>query len=320
MNHPGWMSVSTTSRDSQRRPSETPPRYRGLIYLRCPYPMTEYFGAIIGAAADTVEQHGHCLMLDIGAGRRRSTRQTLSGHPDIVGAILVLPSESAEALARLRGGTVPFVIVDPRVSPSPGVATVSATHFDGARSLTAHLTDLGHRRIGVLSIPQNPLATASRLAGHNAALAEAGVLPQPALVRSTEPTVATGIEAANQLLELREPPTALIGYDDSLAVGALHAATRRGLHVPHDLSIAGFHDSNLTRITYPPLTAMRQPSAEMGRTAATLLMQLLDSHEPPTLHLESATQLVIRASTGPLPTQPRRRTQTPAETQTSVMP
>jgi LacI family transcriptional regulator len=319
MNHPGWMSVSTTSRDSQRSPSETPPRYRGLVYLRCLHPMTEYFGAIIEAAAETVEQHGHCLMLDPGASRHRSTLQTLSEHPEIVGAILVRPAESAEALARLRCDAVPFVVVDPRTPPSPGVTTVSSTHFDGARSLTAHLTDLGHRRIGVLSLPQHPLATALRLAGHNAALAEAGVLPEPALVRSTVPTIAAGIGAANQLLELQEPPTALIGHDDSLAVGALHAATRRGLHVPRDLSVAGFHDSNLSRIACPPLTAVRQPLAEMGRTAVTLLMQLLDSHEPATLHLDSATQLVIRASTGPLPGLLHRRAEHPVETQTSVM-
>jgi LacI family transcriptional regulator len=71
--------------------------------------------------------------------------------------------------------------------------------------------------------------------------------------------------------------------------------------VPHDVSITGFDDIDISRVTQPMLTTVRQPLQEMGRMAVTLLMRLIDHHELEALHVELATDLVVRGSTGPVP-------------------
>jgi LacI family transcriptional regulator len=94
-------------------------------------------------------------------------------------------------------------------------------------------------------------------------------------------------------------PSVLVGFNDKTSVGALAAAAERGLRVPEDLSITGFDDIDLAQATSPPLTTIRQPLAEMGRMAVSLLIRLLDGHQVDALHIELATDLIIRGSTGP---------------------
>jgi LacI family transcriptional regulator len=273
----------------------------GAVFVRCPYLLTDYFGVIVSSIAETLELHGRSLLLSAGEAAQRSrVLARLAGRDGVAGAVLILPPEPAEDIAALRLRRFPFVIVDPRLPPPRDVAAVSAAHAAGARSLTAHLTGLGHRRIGVVAGPREWLASDARLAGHAAALADAGVLPSAELVRHVEPTVAWGRRAAGDLLDLPAAPTALVGFNDKAAVGALQAAAERGLDVPGDVSVAGFDDIDLSRATRPPLTTVRQPLRELGRMAVTLLMRLLDRHELEALHVELATALVVRDSTGPV--------------------
>ncbi len=271
------------------------------VYLRCPYLLTDYFGLIVSSVAETLELHGRQLLLDAGeAAQDMAVLPTLAGRTDIAGAILVLPPEPSEDLRALRARGFPFVVIDPREPMPRDIAAVSAAHFAGARSITQHLVQNGHRRIGVIAGPDNWLASGARLAGHASVLAEVGVLPDPRLVRSDEPTTPCGYRAASALLDLAEPPTALIGFNDKVAVGAITAATERGLRIPNDLSIAGFDDIDLAQATTPMLTTVRQPLQEMGRMAVGLLTRLLEGHRLDALHIELATELIVRGSTGPV--------------------
>jgi LacI family transcriptional regulator len=274
----------------------------GAVFLRCPYVLTDYFGLIVSSIAETLELHGRHLVLN--AGEAAQHIAVLGGLPDragLGGAIMILPPESGEELVALRGRGFPFVVVDPRTALPRDIAAVSAAHFAGARSLTAHLTRLGHRRIGVIGGPKEWLASDARLAGHTAALADVGVLPARDLRRSDEPTIEYGYRAAGELLDLPDRPTAIVGFNDKTAVGALRAAAERHLRVPGDLSVAGFDDIDLSRATRPMLTSVRQPLQEMGRMAVTLLIRLLEGHQLEALHVELATELVVRDSTGPIP-------------------
>jgi LacI family transcriptional regulator len=274
----------------------------GAVYLRCPYLLTDYFGLIVSSIAETLELHGRPLILNAGeAAQQETVLPALPTRPGISGAIVILPPEPSEQLATLRASGFPFVVVDPRTPTTRDIAAVSAAHFAGARSVTAHLTALGHRRIGVIAGPHNWLAGQARLAGHASALADAGVLPDTTLTRDGEPTTRFGYHAAGELLDLPRPPTALIGFNDKTAVGALAAAAQRGLRVPQDLSITGFDDIDLAQATSPTLTTVRQPLAEMGRMAVSLLIRLLERHRLDALHVELATELIVRGSTGPVP-------------------
>ncbi len=272
----------------------------GAVYLRCPYLLTDYFGLIVSAVAETLALHGRAVLLDAGtAAQQASVLPSLASRPGIAGAIVILPPEPGEQLAALRTRGFPLVVVDPRTPVPRDIAAVSAAHFAGARSMTAHLAGLGHRRIGVIAGPHNWLAGQARLAGHASALADAGVLHPAELTRAGEPTTEFGYRAAGELLARPVRPTALVCFNDKTAVGALAAAAERGLRVPGDLSVTGFDDIDLAQAASPALTTVRQPLAEMGRMAVSLLIRLLDRHQVDALHVELATELIVRGSTGP---------------------
>ncbi|MGI8591095.1 MAG: LacI family DNA-binding transcriptional regulator [Nakamurella sp.] len=273
----------------------------GAVFLRCPYLLTDYFGLIVSSIAETLELHDLQLVLNAGeAAQDTAVLPTLAERPGISGALLVLPPEPSEQLAVLSACGFPFVVVDPRTPLPRDIAAVSAAHFAGARSVAAHLSGLGHRRIGVIAGPYNWLASDARLAGHASALADVGVLPDPTLIRHAQATAELGYQAAGELLDLPNRPTALIGFNDKVAVGALAAARQRGLRVPEDLSITGFDDIDMAKATRPMLTTVRQPLQEMGRIAVSLLVRLLEHRQLDALHVELATELVVRGSTGPV--------------------
>lgn len=277
-------------------------RNGGLVLVRCPYVLTDYFGRIVSSIAETLSLHGRRLVLDAGeAAQQTPVLRSLASDPAVAGAILILPPEPGEELEALHAQGFPFVVVDPRTLLPRDIASVSASHLAGARSVTAHLTALGHRRIGVIGGPREWLAGEQRVAGHTSALADTGILAGPELVRRIPPTVQGGYTAGCELLDLPQRPTALVGFNDQAAVGALRAAHQRGLRVPQDLSITGFDDIDISRSTDPMLTTVRQPLEEMGRIAVSLLMRLLEEHAVDTLHIDLATHLIVRGSTGPAP-------------------
>lgn len=277
----------------------------GAIYVRCPYVLTDYFGLIVSSIAETLDLHHRRLVLGAGEAAQRSpVLRALPQDPTVAGAILILPPEPAGELETLQRQGFPFVVVDPRTLLPRDIASVSAAHFAGGRSVTAHLTALGHRRIGVIGGPGEWLASTSRIVGHTSALADVGTLTSPELLRSIEPTADWGYGAACELLDLPDRPTALVAFNDKAAVGALRAAQERGLRVPEDLSVTGFDDIDLSHSTVPMLTTVRQPLEEMGRMAVSLLMRLLERHTVETLHVELATHLIVRGSTGPAPRTP----------------
>jgi LacI family transcriptional regulator len=274
----------------------------GAIYVRCPYLLTDYFGLIVSSIAETLELHGRPMLLNAGeSSQQSSVLPGLAARPGLSGAILILPPEPSEQLLTMRAQRFPFVVVDPRTPMPRDIVAVSAAHFAGARKLTRHLVELGHRRIGVVAGPRDWLASNDRLAGHASAMAEVGVLPSPQLIRAGHADAGWGHQAAVQLLALEDRPTALVCFNDKAAVGAMTAASELGLRVPDDVSIAGFDDIDLATSTTPMLTTVRQPLQEMGRMAVTLLVRVLEKHRLDALHVELATELVVRGSTGPAP-------------------
>ena len=104
-------------------------------------------------------------------------------------------------------------------------------------------------------------------------------------------------QAMRHLLDLPERPTAIFAFNDNLAIGAMQAARARGLRVPEDVSIVGFDDTELAEVVTPGLTTVRQPLAEMGRMAVSLLGRALENHRFEPVHVELATRLVVRSST-----------------------
>ena len=216
---------------------------------------------------------------------------------EMVGALLLLPEESPDELRRLRDDGLVFVVVDPLHDVGHDIPAVSADNSAGAYQATAHLLRLGHRRIGVITGRGDGTATRQRLHGHHAALAEAGIEPDPMLEVEADFLVQGGAAGAERLLGLATPPTAIFAFNDCMAVGALNAARARGLRLPDELSVVGFDDTPEAEAAHPALTTVHQPLRELGRVAVSQLVRLLDGHQFEPLHVALATRLVVRSST-----------------------
>jgi LacI family transcriptional regulator len=163
------------------------------------------------------------------------------------------------------------------------------------------LLGLGHRRIAVIGGPVAMLCSQARISGYSAALASAGVEVDPALIRHGNFHHIGGYQAARELLDLPDPPTAIFAGSDEQAFGVAEAARVMGRRIPEDLSVVGFDDLAISRWFSPPLTTVRQPLVEMGRTAAEMLLTMIEGREPHGRQVELATELVIRSSTAPPP-------------------
>jgi LacI family transcriptional regulator len=274
----------------------------GLVGILVPLVYPAYFAGILAGAAEALSERGLQIVLSPTGGehdREVTVLDRLHGLSD--GALIILPEESSEELERLLDSGYRFVVLDPLMPLDERIPSVSAAHTSGADQAMRHLLDLGHRRIAQITGPRGWLATEDRRRGYRAALAAAGILPDPALEVEAVPEIAPGRDAAEQLLDLSQPPTAIFAFNDNIAIGAIEAAKARGLRVPEDLSIVGFDDVENATIVTPALTTVRQPLAEMGRTGVSLLIRLLEGQRFETLHVELATRLVVRDSTAPAP-------------------
>jgi len=177
---------------------------------------------------------------------------------------------------------------------------VKSDNIDSARQATEHLLALGHRRIAFLTGPTIDLAGLERLLGCQQALAQAGIAPDPGLVRQSGWNVDEAYEAAMVLLAERRDFTAIVAGSDFMAIGILRALSEQGLRVPDDVSLIGFDDIIFGQYTTPPLTTMRQDRVAMGRGAVQRLVAIVDGTEEAS-PLILPTQLVVRKSTGPVP-------------------
>jgi DNA-binding LacI/PurR family transcriptional regulator len=307
----GRSDVSVQTRDTVRRVirehgylaggrSRSEPA--GLIRIMVPEVHSNYFAEIVAGASESLYEHD----LRVELCPVRHPRAPGASLPDRLadgaaeGAILVLPDRPDAEFDALVALGFPFVIVDPGSEMAEGIPVVSAAHASGATQATSHLLALGHRRIGAIGGPGGRVATHDRLRGYHAALAGAGVLPDPELFRYSDFTVEGGRAEAEVLLRLPDPPTAIFAFNDAMAIGAMQAIAARGLRVPADVSVVGFDDTVQAPIAVPALTTVRQPLAELGRTAVSLLLRQIENRRLEPLRVELATRLIVRESAGPL--------------------
>ncbi|MEU3737156.1 MULTISPECIES: LacI family DNA-binding transcriptional regulator [unclassified Streptomyces] len=212
------------------------------------------------------------------------------------GVVLVFSTLPGEVKQQLRSRSIPFVVIDPAGDPDPDVPSVGSANWNGGLVATRHLVQLGHRRIGIITGPEDMLCSLARLDGYRSALSMAGLATDPELVRYGDFHVEGGRERAAELLDLDDPPTAIFAGSDLQALGVLEAARLRDLRVPHDLSVVGYDDVPLAQWSSPPLTTVHQPLRQMAEGAAQMLMRLR-SEEPVATRVELATSLVVREST-----------------------
>lgn len=256
-------------------------------------------GALRGAARTAAQ-----LVVDtwdnLDAEGQRGAARSLA--KSVAGAILPPPlCESKAVISELIGAGVPVVaIASGRFSHD--ISCVRIDDFRASKEIAAHLIALGHARIGYIKGHPNQTASASRFDGFQAALSEAGIALDKSLVQQGYFTYRSGLDAAEGLLALRRPPTAIVASNDDMAAAAISVAHRRGLDVPRDLSVVGFDDTSAATTVWPELTTIRQPIAAMADSAIDILLRNIRRKERTTRVVVDHVvvhQLVTRDSVAP---------------------
>jgi LacI family transcriptional regulator len=212
------------------------------------------------------------------------------------GVIVANSRLDADTLRRALADLRPVVLTNRALQGYGSV--VWSGYESGARRLTEHLLARGHVRIGYLNSEPATTAGAHRFRGYVSALLEAGLGLDDRLLATAAPTPEGGASATRRLLALPEPPTAIVAYNDIMAVGALHACQAAGRRVPRDVAVVGFGDAPLAAWLTPPLTSVQVPLYRIGREAADLLLGMLRGEPPRTVTVDLEPVLVVRASSG----------------------
>jgi DNA-binding LacI/PurR family transcriptional regulator len=210
--------------------------------------------------------------------------------PQVDGLMLVSPLMSDDALRAL--GPTPLVLSNRLLDGLPSVVT-DATEAVG--HAVEHLAALGHREIVYLAGPEG-FANTMRVRGYDGACRRLGLRPRrlgPFNARFSD-----GVRAAD--LVLATPATAVVAYNDEVAVGVLNRLVDRGLRVPDDLSVVGVDDTSLAEMVTPRLTTVRLPAAESGRAAVRMLLDVITGRPGPDGPLLLQAELIVRSSTGPV--------------------
>ena len=268
-------------------------------------PSVAYLSELLVGALDKASKTAVQLVLekwdDLKPAAERAAARKLA--QSVAGVILPPPLCESDVIAsELAAANVPTIaIATGRFRAN--VSCVRIDDFRAASEMTAHLIALGHTRIGFIKGHPNQTASAQRFAGFETTLEAAGITPNPAYVQQGYFTYRSGLEAAEQLLDRKRPPTAIFASNDDMAAAVISVAHRRGLDVPRDLSVVGFDDTVTATTVWPELTTIRQPIAAMADAALNLLLRKIrhkKTGEPaePVDHL-FAHELVKRASDAP---------------------
>lgn len=259
----------------------------------------EFFSEVIRGIDQTAQGAGyHCLLSSArhgGPGLEAALR-SMRGRVD--GLVLMSPEFNGDLSKRALPSGFPVVLLN---CPPSDTAHDSLTvaNFEGAHAMVRHLAGLGHKRIAMIKGAEGNFDAAERLRGYRAALKEAGLRFDPALVVPGDFSEAAGDSGARALLRLAERPTAIFAANDGMAIGALHALRKTGLKVPEDIAIGGFDDIPMARYMEPPLTSVHVDISALGERAAARLFSALEG--APNHHFTHEllpTTLVVRRSCG----------------------
>lgn len=236
-----------------------------------------FFTSVVRGVEDVTGARGYGLILcNTGEdpGREEAYLRML-GAQRVDGMILVPSGDRYPYLDRLLHTRTALVLLD-RVIDDPTTPAVTLDNVDAARVATRHLVGLGHRRIGFVAPRMGTSSATERIAGYRQELEQSGIAYDPALVRDGRSLLEEARTATGELLELPERPTALIVGNNLMTLGAVAAIERHGLRIPQDVALVGFDDAVWADVLHPRLTTIAQPTYQLGRTAADLLMRRID--------------------------------------------
>lgn len=272
-------------------------RRSSILGLVIPDIRDAVFASIYTGAERAAQEHGYHVLLspvDV-AHRGQKEHINVLTERGVDGALIATAKVQDPLLEKLEQTGIPFVLVQRRtIDRTPYVVGDDEA---GGRSVTQHLIDLGHCRIGFVAGTRNVSTTEGRLSGYRSALSEAQISIDEQLIVGTSFDTKAAMKAVQRLLELPKLPTAIVVSDDMMAIAAYRVLTDKGLQVPEDMSVTGYNDLPIAGLIEPPLTTVHSPLERMGKQAATMLANKL-AGQTTTENLVLETALVVRRSSG----------------------
>jgi LacI family transcriptional regulator, galactose operon repressor len=259
------------------------------------------FAKGIGALQQRLSESGYALLLAMSEydPERELFQAEKLIERGIDGLMLIGEAHDKRLYEMLAAKAVPYINAWIHRDDSPHPC-IGFRNREAAHRIASFLIDLGHRKIGMIAgISKGNDRAADRITGVRDALRERGLVLEDSRLLERRYDISEGREGLRRLMELAEPPTAIVCGNDVIAFGVLFEAAALGIGVPEQLSVVGFDDLDLASQVAPALTTMHVPSLRMGRGAADYLLGCLAGNEPASIG-ELEASLIVRGTTAPL--------------------
>jgi LacI family transcriptional regulator, galactose operon repressor len=258
-----------------------------------------FFTSLVSGIEDALGKTDYSLLLASynEDPHQEARRLELFRAEGVSGLIFAASHSPSNLYTELERSGMALVAVS-RSGPRSRINQVTVANRDGAHAATAHLIQLGHKRIAIINGPMGLTTARDRQEGYEDALREAGITVDENLVIHCPFRQSAGYSAMQQILELADRPTAVFAASNLLTLGVLQAIHERHLAIPDDIAIVGFDEMPWAMSLSPPLTTVAQPAFEAGQTAAELLLARIRDPSMPRRQVVLETQLIVRSSCG----------------------
>ena len=264
-----------------------------------------FFSEILFGIEGCAQEGGYSLFIAASQhdpARERKIVQTMM-EQRTEGVIICSSSFSAEEGRQLLKYGFPIVVVNHQAAEDYHYS-IYHDDVDGSQQITRHLIDLGHKKIAYLGNSLSGRTTLDRLSGFQGEMGEAGLeIPEAFVYHVAGGGPIQGLAGIDYFLELAIRPTAIVCFNDMMAIGVLKGCNQAGVIVPGDISVTGFDNISFSLYTNPPLTTLDQPKRSIGAEAARLLLDLLNSEPNDKFYTKRVKilkgKLLVRNSTAP---------------------
>lgn len=256
-----------------------------------------FFTSLVRAVEDIAYEHNYSLLLcNTDEDPEKEELYVELMMAERVSGVIITPTREYDCpVKKLLEMNVATVCVDRQVLDCETDSVVS-DNVESSFKLIAHLINRGHRRIGALFGPSEITTFRERLQGYKKAHLEKNLPIDDRLIKQGIPKEMEGYELAAQLLDMEDRPTALIAGNNLMALGAIHAIKDAQLFIPKDISLVSFDDREWAQLITPTITVASQPTYEMGRQAAELVMRRLEKDDSPIKHVVLESEIIYRES------------------------
>jgi LacI family transcriptional regulator len=269
------------------------PRDSSLIFSN------PYYAEMLKGISAVVNKANYHILLSLDCKQPISSLYLRS----LVDGLIVVSNRLTQAeIGELEDRQIPAVLIYGyrRHAASP-LAGIDYKNAEGALQATGYLLGLGHRRIGFISGLAHLKVSRERLEGYRQAFEQHGIPVREEYILRGNFQKTDGFSLMQKLLALHERPTAVIGINDPVTIGALQAIYAKGLKVPDDISVITIGDTDYVAGITPPLTAVALPIAKVGQRAAETLLALLNGTKLRKKNIAIGSELKVRGSTAPPP-------------------